>query len=137
MHAAPFNNWNVSYSVITNFERALRGHTKVKEFKRTRDILFDIHLTNEEEIKVLLVDEYTLGLAAVHRAMDEFPGIEFIVTGGNWNGYTPQAKEWGMDHDIGIFNIEEFLGALNWTEPKKYHKKDSNGKPMYAYHDAT
>jgi hypothetical protein len=133
MPTAPFNDWDVSYSMINFFERALRAHSKEVNFKRTRDIFFEIELTSGAELQVLLVNEYTLGLAAVHRALDEFPEAEFIVTGANWNGYTREAKEWGLKHDIGIFNSDEFLGAMNWTEPKKYHQKDSNGKPIYAY----
>ncbi len=42
----------------------------------------------EWRLKVLLVDEYTLGLAAIHRALSAFPEMDFIVTGGIWNGYT-------------------------------------------------
>ena len=134
MPTSPRNNWNVSYSVIAFVERALKTHSKVERFERIRDILFEIELTDGSEIKVLLVDEYTLGLADLHRAQSEFPEIGFVVTGGNWNGYTREAKHYGLLHDLGVFNIEEFLGALNWSEPKKYHKKDPDGKPTYAYH---
>ena len=137
MPTPPPNSWDVQYSVITFFERVLRTHTKVKRFKRTRDILFEIELNNGSRLNALLVDEYTLGLAAVHRALDEFPEIEFIVTGANWNGYTSEAKQWGMEHDLGVFNLEEFLGALNWTEPKRYRQIDSNGNPKFAYHEST
>jgi len=134
MPTPPRNNWDVSYSVIAFFERALNTHSKVERFVRTRDIFFQIELANGSQLKVLLVDEYTLGLADLHRAQSEFTEMEFIVTGGNWNGYTREAKQYGLLHDLGVFNIEEFLGALNWSEPNKYHKKDSDGKPTYAYH---
>jgi hypothetical protein len=130
---SPLNDWNVPYSIITFFERALKGHRKVKGFTRTRDIFFEIELTNGTELKVLLVDEYTLGLAALHRAQSEFPKMEFIVTGANWNGYTREAKEYGKLQSVGVFNVEEFLGALHWSEPKKYHQKDSRGRPVHAY----
>jgi hypothetical protein len=59
--------------------------------------------------------------------------VEYIVTGGNGNGYTPEAKKYGWKNGIGIFNTGEFLGALNWTDPKKYSKKDDKGNPIYAY----
>jgi hypothetical protein len=134
MPTSPLNNWDVSYSVITFFEQALKTHSKVAGFRRNRDIFFTIELTNGRELKVLLVDEYTLGLADLHRAQSEFPKMEFIVTGGNWNGYTREAKQYGLLHGLGIFNIEEFLGALNWSEPRKYYKKGPNGRATYAYH---
>ena len=87
-------------------------------------------------MNVLLVDEYTLGLAAVHRAIAEFPGAEHIVTSGVWNGYTQAAKDYGMENAIGIFVVDEFLGALNRPDPIKYVKKDADGKPIYRYRTA-
>lgn len=128
-----FNNWGVSYSIINFFERALTGHDKVRRFDRRQDIQFVIELTSGVELNVLLVNEYSLGLAAVLRAKAEFPDVQFIVTGGNWNGYTPEAKDYGLKNNIGIFNTGEFFGALNWTDPKKYCKKDDKGNPIYAY----
>jgi hypothetical protein len=136
MTAPNLNNWNVSYSSITFFVRALRAHSKVRSLRRTRDILFHVELENEERITVLLVDEYVLGLAAIYRALDEFGKFDYIVTAGNWNGYTREAKEFGNVRQIGVFNTEEFFGALNWSDPKKYYKKDVNGKPDYAYKTA-
>jgi hypothetical protein len=127
------NNWNVSYSSIRFFENVLEGHAQVRSFRRRDDIVFEIELENGEDIKALLVDEYILGLAAILRAKAEFPDVEYIVTCGDWNGYTPQAKEYGQNNSLGIFVLGEFLGALNWTEPKKYYKKDSDGNPIYHY----
>jgi hypothetical protein len=127
------NNWNVSYSSIRFFEDALEGHSKVKAFRRTDNIVFEIELENGSGVKAVLVNEYTLGLAAILRAQSEFPGIEYVVTCADWNGYTREAKEYGQKNALGIFTAGEFFGALNWTEPKKYYKKDSHGNPIYHY----
>ena len=90
-----FNSWGVSYAIISFFERALSGHNKVESYKRVNDIHFVIEHVNGTKLHVLLVNEYSIGLAAVLRAKAEFPEIEYVVTGGNWNGYTPEAKEYG------------------------------------------
>lgn len=131
-----FNNWSVPYSVITFFERSLSGHNKVVSVERTRDILFKIHDNRGRILQVLLLNEYCLGLAAVLRALDEFPEAEFIVTGGNWNGYTREAKEYGLTNNIGIFNLGEFMGALNYQNPKAYCKRDKDGNPIYPFKSA-
>jgi hypothetical protein len=131
-----FNDWNVSYSAISFLERALQGHKKVKSFERTQDIVFNIELNTGSHIKAVLVNEYSLGLAAVHKALQEFPGVEYIVTCANWNGYTHQAKTYGEENDLGIFVVGEFLGALHWTNPKKYVQKDKDGNPIYYYKSA-
>lgn len=129
----PKNNWGVSYSAISFVERALLTHAKVLSFKRTKDILFDIALENGKSIKMLLVNEYTLGLAAIHRALSEFPGVEYIVTCANWNGYTSEAKEYGQENGLGIFVVGEFFGSLYRDDPKTYVKKDENGRPIYYF----
>ncbi len=130
------NSWDVRYSMITFFERALGGHGKVVSFRRINDIQFLIEHVNGKVLNVLLVNEYSLGLAAVLRAKGEFPNIEYVVTGANWNGYTPEAKDYGRQNDLGIFNAGEFFGALNWTNPKSYYQKDKDGNPIYAYKSA-
>ena len=127
------NDWNVPNGMIEFFSGVLDGHDKVRSSQCTRDILFTIKLISGLVINVLLVNEYALGLAAVLRARKEFPTAEYIVTGGNWNGYTQEAKDYGRENSIGIFNVGEFFGALNWTDPKKYYRKDENGDPVYSY----
>jgi len=127
------NDWGVEYTAIRFMENALSSHSKVAESTRTRDILFSLTLTGGEKFDVLLVREYCLGLAAVHRAQSEFPSAEYIVTCANWNGYTREAKEYGNENDIGIFNAGEFFGALNWSNPKKYYRRDHEGNPICAY----
>jgi len=127
------NNWNVSYSTISFFEGALNGHSKVQSVHRDRDIFFHITLHTGQVLKILLVNEYALGLAAIFRAKAEFPDLEYIVTGSIWNGYTREAKEYGINNSIGIFNGKEILGALNSRNPIKYAKKDHEGNPQYAF----
>jgi len=128
-----YNSWGVSYSIISFFGRALEGHDKVRSFERRNDIHFVIEHAKGRTLNVLLLDEYCLGLATVLRAKADFPDVDYVVTGGNWNGYTPEAKEYGRKNGIGIFNTGEFFGALNWSHPKRYYRKDRNGKPIYAY----
>lgn len=131
-----FNDWGVSYSTIRFVEQALEGHTKVSSFERSQDIVFEIELTSGAQITMLLVNEYTLGMAAIYKAIHEFPGVDYIVTCADWNAYTREAKDYGVQNDIGIFVLGEFFGALNWSNPKKYVKKDANGKPVYNYRSA-
>ena len=83
-----------------------------------------------------LISIKVLGEAAVHQALSQFPGIEYVVTGANWNAYTCEAKDFGRKNDIGIFVISEFFGSLHWTKSKKYVQKDNDGNPVYHYRAA-
>jgi acid stress-induced BolA-like protein IbaG/YrbA len=126
-----FNNWGVSYSKIAFLEEALRGHSKVERFDRTQDIYFHIERVGQlPPVHAVLLDEYTLGLAAVLKALQEFRDANCIVNAANWNGYSEEAKTYGETHGIGVFVIGEFLGALSRRDPWKYVKKGRNGEPI-------
>ncbi len=131
-----YNDWDVSFGLISSFSDALDGHRRVESFVRERDLLFKLTLNDFTETNVLLLDEYTLGLAALLKALKEFPESNFIANGANWNGYSREAKQHGLDNNVGVFVMGEFLGALNWDEPIKFHRRDKDGNPVYHYKSA-
>ena len=129
-----YNDWGVSFGAIRFFEDALSNHNHVQSFERTKDIFFKISRKGKlSTVKALLVNEYTLGLAALLRARREFPELDCVVTCANWNAYTPDAKQYGVQNQIGVFVVGEFLGALWKSVPYKYVKKDEKGRPIYHY----
>lgn len=52
----------------------------------------EIERADGPSITLICLDEYTLGEAMVHRVLQEFPTVKYISVGGNWNGYTVEAK---------------------------------------------
>jgi hypothetical protein len=131
------NSWDVSYSVISFFEGVLRGHARVRSVERRDDIYFVIGRKAElSTVRVLLVDEYTLGLAAVLKAIREFPKLDCVVTASNWNGYTQEARSYGDKAGIGVYVGREFLGALWRANVVGYTMKDARGKPIHQYRSA-
>ena len=126
------NNWSVIYPTIKFFENALSSHKKVATFTRSDDIRFIITRIDGSVINTILVNCYTMGIADVHAIINEFKELDCIVTSANWNHYTMEAKQFGIDSSIGIFNVAEFFGALWWDNYKTYHKKDDKGRIVYA-----
>jgi hypothetical protein len=126
------NIWEISYSSISFFERVLKTHKKVESFERESDNVFHITKNNYTELKIILVDRYTLSLSDVLKAVEDFGEYDCIVTCANWNAYTEEAKEWGLTNHKGVFDSSEFFGALWWdTNIWKYAKKDKDGNPIY------
>ncbi|MEK3836542.1 hypothetical protein [Paenibacillus sp. FSL R7-0128] len=121
------NNWNVPYSSIVWFYSAMRAHTKVLHVERDQDILFTITDNEDRNYKVLLLDEYRMGAAAVFKALEEFGNIDFIVYGGNWNAATSEAYKAAKENGVALFNYSGFMGALNLKKPKEY-KQSAKGK---------
>lgn len=127
------NNWGVSYVYIKWFENALKNHGNISRVIRRDDIIFEITRKHGVELTVICLDEYVLGVSAVLRVFNEFPDVNFISVGGNWNGYTREAKELCLGKRIGLYNSSELTGALWKDDFWSYHKLDNKGNPEYPY----
>lgn len=125
------NNWGVSYSRITWCERAVFTHSNIADFNRHDDIILEIVRKSGPPLTLACLDEYSFGLAAAQRILTEFPNVNFIYIGGNWNGYTLEAKEFCLSRQIGLYNSSELSGALWKNEFWNYHKCDKKGNPDY------
>lgn len=130
------NAWQVSFSRISWLENAIRMHENVARTSRHNDIIIEVERYRGCALVVVCLDEYTMGEAAVRRVMQEFPSINFISVGGNWNNYTPEAKNLCLSLSIGLFNSSELTGALFKDEFWKYHKKDEDGNPDYPFRNS-
>lgn len=127
------NNWNVSYSRISWLEMALRQHTNVTNYQRHDDIIMEFDRHKGCHITLICLDEYVLGEAGVLRVKHEFPAVNFISVGGNWNGYTKEAKDLCLLRNLGLFNSSELTGALFRDDFWLYSKRDDKGNPTYPY----
>lgn len=128
------NNWNVSFAQISWLERLLSTHGNVGSVTRRDDIVFEIaRKLPADHLTVVCLNEYTMGLTAVHRVIHEFgkPGI--IYVGGGWCGYTRQAKEFCVSEHIGLYVTNEMSGGLWENEHWTYCKRDKNGDPLYHF----
>ncbi|EMJ98762.1 MULTISPECIES: hypothetical protein [unclassified Leptospira] len=128
------NAWNVSFSVISWLERALKTHKNVKEVSRFDDVMFRVVRKNQnDEILIFCADEYACGITFVHKVLDAYPNCNCISAGGAWNGYTRKAKEYCDSNNIGLFVSEELLGALWKDEYWKHYKTDEEGNRESFY----
>lgn len=127
------NSWGVAYSRIAWLEDAVKSHDNVIRYSRHDDIVMEFDRKDGSSITLICLDEYTLGEAAVYRILNEFPTVNYISVGGNWNGYTIEAKQLCLSKNIGLFNSGELTGALWKNDFWRYHKKDKDGNPSYPY----
>jgi hypothetical protein len=131
------NTWGVGYSSIAFFGKVIGAHGNVDQFRRTRDILFNIsRKRNASDMIVLLVDIYTFGVAHFYEARSQFPELTCIVLAGDWDGYTREVKDITESEQIGLFIPKELIAALWQDEPNKYARKDGKGNPIYHLRSA-
>ena len=131
---APFA---VPFSTTSFATKVLQSHKQVSSFERSRDVVFDItRVAPLSEIRAVLTDIYTIGVAQLLDAIDKVPGVNCVISGGDWTGYTVEAKDYALKNQIGLFTMSEFFGALWWKDFHDYHKKDEEGHPIYQYKSA-
>jgi hypothetical protein len=125
------NSWGVGYPLIRFAERIVYSHANVVDAQRHDDICFEIEREEGEDIRLVCINEYTCSLAKVFEVLEAFPGTGIIFIGGEWNGYTWQAKEHCIQNKLGLYNSKEINGALYKPDYWNYHQKDDKGYPWY------
>lgn len=126
------NDFDVTFPQIKFLLRVLNNHNAIESVERRNDIQFDIANSQGNKLRLVCVNEYTCGLARVLEVLETFPGTNIIYVGGDWNGYTMQAKEYCIESGIGLFNSSEISGALFREDYWRYHKRDKEGNPVYS-----
>ena len=129
------NDFGISYSRIAWLERALSLHDNVADVIRDQDIVFQVRRTRGPSLQIVCLDEYACGIGRVYEALEAFPGTNFLYVGGNWNGYTTDAKEYCLANKIGLYNSSEITGAIHRDDHWAYHQKDREGNPSYPFNN--
>ena len=127
------NDWGVTFGRISWLGEALESHRNVLRVMRHDDVIFEVTRVKGSSLTIICLDEYALGVAVLRRIDREFSRVNFIYVGGNWNGYTPEAKERCVSRQIGLYNASEISGALWKDDFWTYVKKDDKGNPEYQY----
>ena len=128
------NEWEVPYSSIVWFETMFKSHGNIVQFSRSKDILFSVcRKTPPDTLFILIANTYTFGVADYYQAKAEFPELTCIVLTGDWNAYTPEAKQLTNSEGTGLFIPKELYAAIWKEEPNKHFTKDSKGAPIYHF----
>lgn len=105
--------WMSSYGHYKFFLDRMQSHDKVLGIQNTGAGVYEIHLVNERVIKVFICDCYSYGLAEYYETVEKLGQIQAVIINSIWCGYTIEAKRYCREHGVGLFNIREFMAALN------------------------
>lgn len=119
---------------INFFKQLISNHSKVDNITQIGFSLFTIEKLNGNTLIVLLVDIYIITEAEVFDLISRYSDIGAIINISNWNRYTTDAKELAKEQQIGLFMLNEFMGALNLDNKRSFlnyispHEREQNKK---------
>jgi hypothetical protein len=124
--------WMSYYGHYKFFEDKMQSHNRVCGIQNAKNGLYEINLSEAGIIKVFICECYSFGLAEYYETVEKLGKIQAVIINSNWCGYTSEAKHYCREHGVGLFNIGEFMAALNtkkiWEyltkEEKKYFKEN-------------
>ena len=106
-------------SSVSYFERVISGHTAVESLNEISENVYEIERTGgRPKIRVLVADIYVVSEADIFEIVTTNSGLTCVLLIGFYNRYSGDAKERAKTENIGLFNMKEFFGAINFIGQK-------------------
>ena len=113
------NRQKPSTSSVAYFERIIGNHNAVASLREVTESVYEIERTgNRPKLRVLVADIYVVGEADIFEIVTSYPGLDCILLIGFYNRTSWAAKERARTENIGLFDIREFFGAINYVGEK-------------------
>ncbi|WP_032699973.1 hypothetical protein ACTACM_19660 [Pseudomonas fragariae (ex Marin et al. 2024)] len=112
--------WMSHYGEYQFFEERMRNHNKVSKLKNIQGGLYEILLKNGKTLKIFICECYSYGVAEYEETVQKLGPLDAIIINSNWCGYSSEAKSYCRERLVGLFDIREFMAALNLTRYWEY-----------------
>ena len=120
--------WTSHHGHYSYFQDRMKSHSKVSSIIDLRDGIYNLTLINNTTLKVFICDCYAFGLAQVHETKQRINNLDTIIINSAWCNYTLEAKILCREEKVGLFNIKDFMAALNTDEHYDYLNKEDKKK---------
>ena len=104
---------------IRYFENAMNQHNRVLSWQKISDSYYKISRKELPPIFVFVSNYYVLSISDYYEISSAY-SIDCLITISNWNRVTQDAYELGRGNCVGVFTMNEFMGALNCAKPSTY-----------------
>lgn len=123
--------WASHYGHFEFFESRMRSHSRVEDLQSQGNGVYLLKRIHGDSLKVFICECYSYGLAEYMETEQNLGKLDVVIINSIWCGYTYDAKHHCRDNKVGLFDIGEFMAALNkpqyWThlteEQKEYFEK--------------
>lgn len=120
--------WPSHYGHFKFFEDRMADHSRVRKIESAGNGLYHLTLSDSREMTVFICECYSYGTAEFIETVDNLGKLDAVVINSNWCGYTDELKLQCRNDGIGLFDIRDFMAAINKNEFWLYlneHDKES------------
>lgn len=105
--------WPSYYGHFNFFEQRMRTHSRVRDLETLGDGRYRLTRANGTAIEVFICECYAFGTAEYLEVTTKLGRLDAIIISSSWCGYSPHLKVQCRDERVGLFNIGDFMAALN------------------------
>lgn len=116
--------WESHYKNYNFFEARMQQLGSVKNFENIDVGLYEIERNGHKNIRVFICECYSFGVAEYIEVKENYGNVDAILINSNWCNYTMEVKLFCRDEHVGVFDIREFMGALNKANIWEYLTKE-------------
>lgn len=124
--------WVSYYGHYNFFEERMQSHSQVLNLRNTEGGTYEIDLADGRTLRTFICECYSYGLAEYYETVENLGNIDAVIINSNWCSYTMEAKRHCKEQKVGLFNIGDFMAALNrkdfWDYLTEYEKEHLNDK---------
>lgn len=119
--------WPSYYGHYNFFEQRMSEHSQVRNLEAIGEGRYRLTRSDETLLEVFICECYSFGVAEYMEATAKFGRLDAIIINSNWCGYTDETKLECRNERIGLFNIRDFMAALNrrdyWAYLSEWEEK--------------
>lgn len=105
--------WPSYYGHFNFFEARMREHNRVSSISYEAAGVYNLILHNNKCLRIFICECYSFGVAEFIEVSMNVHNIDAIIINSNWCGYTMEVKHHCRKLNVGVFNIADFMAALN------------------------
>lgn len=112
--------WPSHYGHYNYFESQMKKHGKVASLTAEVGGVYSLTRTQGDTLRVFICECYAFGVAEYMETVERLGDMDVVIINSAWCGYTPDAKFYCRESNVGLFKIGEFMGALNRDDYWRY-----------------
>jgi hypothetical protein len=112
--------WPSHYGHFRFFEQRMNTHSRLRELTPQDAGVYLLTRDDGTKIRTFICECYAFGVAQYLETVEKIGSVNAVVINSAWCGYTPDAKYYCREQQVGLFTIGEFMSALRQNEYWNY-----------------